>query len=378
MDLSNKKVSYFADFGAKNRTGGGYTFAQEFYRILKKLPIQLTTFAVTGVKDINLPQSAISYAFRLRRKFGAMPKQDLYLFDQPQALLWALPKAPSIAMFHGTALSETIPFGHPKALLNFLFWRKPVLCSIEKGFLSKKLGIPIFNSFSTLKAILQHFQPADLLDDHVTYLPLDLQSLSQYANEREARRKALGIDPSETLVLCLSNFSPVKQAEFLPSLAAAIFNQLPKSNVRFLFIGRGIDSKPLDDFVNSPLSGGRCIRIGEISREEALGYQHAADIAISTSKAESFGYSLTESMGAKLPLVAFNGGAIPEIIEHEKTGFISSNQDEFCGYLKELILRVELRKTMGEAGLKRVERMFSSSAFETRFLKILKNHFTPN
>jgi glycosyltransferase involved in cell wall biosynthesis len=40
---------------------------------------------------------------------------------------------------------------------------------------------------------------------------------------------------------------------------------------------------------------------------------------------EPFGLTLIESMACGCPVVAFDKGSIPEIVEHEKTGFVVNN-----------------------------------------------------
>jgi glycosyltransferase involved in cell wall biosynthesis len=44
---------------------------------------------------------------------------------------------------------------------------------------------------------------------------------------------------------------------------------------------------------------------------------------------EPFGLVMTESMACGTPVVAYRNGAVPEIIEHEKTGFIVEEFNEF-------------------------------------------------
>jgi len=52
--------------------------------------------------------------------------------------------------------------------------------------------------------------------------------------------------------------------------------------------------------------------------------------------AEPFGLSVAESMLCGTPVVAFNKGAMPELIVHEKTGFLVDNVDEAVCALKDI------------------------------------------
>ncbi len=43
---------------------------------------------------------------------------------------------------------------------------------------------------------------------------------------------------------------------------------------------------------------------------------------------EPFGLSVAEAMCCGTPVIAFNRGSMPELIEHEKTGFLVTTVDE--------------------------------------------------
>ena len=46
------------------------------------------------------------------------------------------------------------------------------------------------------------------------------------------------------------------------------------------------------------------------------------------SFSEPFGLSVVEAMACGTPVIAFNLGSMPELILHEKTGFLVTNTDE--------------------------------------------------
>ena len=51
---------------------------------------------------------------------------------------------------------------------------------------------------------------------------------------------------------------------------------------------------------------------------------------------EAFALSIIESMACGTPVIAFNRGSVPEIIQHQKTGFIVDTIDEACEALNKL------------------------------------------
>ena len=53
---------------------------------------------------------------------------------------------------------------------------------------------------------------------------------------------------------------------------------------------------------------------------------------------EPFGMSVAEAMLCGTPVVAFNKGSMPELIKHEKTGFLANNIDEAVDAVKQINL----------------------------------------
>ena len=66
--------------------------------------------------------------------------------------------------------------------------------------------------------------------------------------------------------------------------------------------------------------------IGEDQKDEFLGYALALLFPIDWP--EPFGLVLIEAMACGTPVIAYNEGAVPEIIEDGKTGFIVDNQND--------------------------------------------------
>ncbi|MGD9364796.1 MAG: glycosyltransferase [Desulfobacteraceae bacterium] len=84
------------------------------------------------------------------------------------------------------------------------------------------------------------------------------------------------------------------------------------------------------------------------------------DIFLFPSMSEGFGYAIAEAMSAALPVVAFDAGSIPELIENGQTGFLVPPNDLKNLTKKTMLLAGDphLRKRMGSAGKKRVQQMF--------------------
>ena len=77
---------------------------------------------------------------------------------------------------------------------------------------------------------------------------------------------------------------------------------------------------------------------------------HSADIFVTATQWEGFDLPLLEASYFGLPVVAYRIGAHPEIVAHEKTGNLASNEEEFTNYLSRLVQSDSTRKEFGANG----------------------------
>jgi glycosyltransferase involved in cell wall biosynthesis len=87
----------------------------------------------------------------------------------------------------------------------------------------------------------------------------------------------------------------------------------------------------------------------------------ASDVLAVPSHYEPFGIVFLEAMAMRTPVVAFRSGGAPEVIEDGETGLLARplDVDDLARCLIELLESADLRRRMGEAGRRHVEREFS-------------------
>ncbi|MHA1220941.1 MAG: glycosyltransferase, partial [Candidatus Heimdallarchaeota archaeon] len=78
------------------------------------------------------------------------------------------------------------------------------------------------------------------------------------------------------------------------------------------------------------------------------------------SEVESFGLAALEAMSCKIPVIASNGGGLPEVVTHEKSGFTVNpgDIDALANYMTILVEDENLRKQMGKQAAKEARERF--------------------
>lgn len=97
----------------------------------------------------------------------------------------------------------------------------------------------------------------------------------------------------------------------------------------------------------------------------------SADIFVTATLWEGFDLPLLEASYFGLPVVANAIGAHPEIVRHERTGFLTKDENELPLYVSRLLDDSKLRKKMGENGKVFARKNFSWSDTISRFEKVL-------
>lgn len=182
-------------------------------------------------------------------------------------------------------------------------------------------------------------------------------------------------------------------------------NNVDKSKIYVGLISSNIPKKGINDFVKLAtlaqsipnltfrLIGPKNRHIEEIKNRlpanlEIIGYQETPKDAISHTNIvvnlsrfpESFGRTVAEAMAAGRPVIAYNWGAIPELIRHEKEGFLIPfmNYSKAIKHLEYLANNPEQINRIGEQGRERANSKFSRDVFSEKLNKayhdILENH----
>jgi glycosyltransferase involved in cell wall biosynthesis len=137
---------------------------------------------------------------------------------------------------------------------------------------------------------------------------------------------------------------------------------LPRTNARLCIVG-GPPGEPRVARSEAERLGvaDRVSFVGRVSREELVRWYRRAQILVSPSLYEGFGLPAAEAMACGTPVIASNGGALPEVVADGVTGRIVPAGD--AAVLADAIAAMmddpKGCRAMGEAGHRRVLERFT-------------------
>ena len=176
-------------------------------------------------------------------------------------------------------------------------------------------------------------------------------------------------------ILFLSNM--VESKGWKKVLSACLILKNKGFNFKCDFVGEWLnkkDEKYFYDFVNKNELNERVFSHGKKLDNEKKEFLEKADILIFPTEypLETFGRVIIEAMMYGIPVIASNRAAIPEIIEHKKTGFVlkQNSPEEIVKYISELQDK-KLRERMGKEGRRRFLEKYELKNYKKKFIEIL-------
>jgi len=122
----------------------------------------------------------------------------------------------------------------------------------------------------------------------------------------------------EKILVHLSNFRPVKRIPDVIEIFERVNKKVPS---RLLMMGDGPERPAAERMARKKGISDRVVFLGKVDDvPKKLG---VADLMLLPSELESFGLAALEGMACEVPSIATNVGGLPEVIDHEKTGFLA-------------------------------------------------------
>lgn len=198
-------------------------------------------------------------------------------------------------------------------------------------------------------------------------------------NQFTFKKRNLDEDLSKKIrIISVSRLVPFKGIEY----AIKAFNQIAHRypQVKFIIVGDGSHKENYKQLVKDLNLRKQIIFAGDLTRQEVDKYLSKSDIFIHPSitpennSLEGGPVAAMEAMAVGLPVISSDHASIPEVVKHEKTGFLAVEKDvaALAVYLEELICNEEKRINFGINGRKRVEKIFDRKNWDNRLYEIIE------
>ncbi|QQG38514.1 MAG: glycosyltransferase family 4 protein [Candidatus Woesearchaeota archaeon] len=217
---------------------------------------------------------------------------------------------------------------YTKIFRNFLFYTPDKITFYSNNLINdaKEIGLPIRNS---------------------VVIPTGI-NLKKFRNIKSNTRKEFDIKKDEILITCIGMLTNRKR----PWIFINSIKELKeKYNIRALLIGHG----PLEKECKRLCKGIKEITIIG-NRKDVPEILSTSDIVFMPGIGEGLPGVVMEAAASAKPVIASNEGGTSDILIHNKTGFLSNNEEEFKRYLEILIKDKKLRNKMGKEALRRIKK----------------------
>lgn len=202
-----------------------------------------------------------------------------------------------------------------------------------------------------------------LKDYTVKLIPNGIDTRIFKPYDKNNARETLNLPQNKKILLFAcegGDKSPWKGGEFIQPVYD-YFNK--NEDIFFIVIGGAKREKIANNYLKLPY----------VYDESLLAtYYSAADLFIYPSKADNHPLVVIESLACELPVITFNTGGIPEIVNHMRTGYVAEHQnlDDFMKGINIFLSDDILRKNAGILGRKTVEEKFTIDLMVLKYLDL--------
>lgn len=171
-----------------------------------------------------------------------------------------------------------------------------------------------------------------------------------------------GIDGFEKIILSVGMVQPRKGQLAMVECMPEILKSWPRSV--YVNIGTAYDQSFQDRLLERAreLGVAGAVKLHtEVSRGDLVALVNAADVCVHPSTKEPFGLAVVEEMACAKPVVAFDIGAMPEIIDNMEDGILveSKRKEDLARSILEILDDSRLMSKMGAAAREKVVTKFT-------------------
>ena len=176
----------------------------------------------------------------------------------------------------------------------------------------------------------------------------------------------MGINENDLIIGSVGSLIKRKKFDDILSSLYSLSNKSNINNIKCLLLGEGPEKEFLQREINRKRLYDKVILTG--FKSDVFSYINALDIFILTSEREGFSRVVIEAMLMGKPVIASRIAGPSELVKENETGFLFEPGDveAITDYTQKLISSTSLRKSMGDAGRKRVIENFSIEKYVSK------------
>lgn len=258
----------------------------------------------------------------------------------------------TIFTVHGWAFNEKRTF-KAKSIIYLSQWFTSLLCDktiiISRHDYRQALSMPLTPKHKFV------FVPLGIPENNLDYI------------SKQSARKNLGLEKkSEIIIGTIAEFTKNKGLDYLLDAV----NILKPQNLQLAIIGDGEEKERMMRKIEDENLKENVTTCGFVPH--AAKHIKAFDIFVLPSLKEGLPYTILEAMNAGVPVVASSVGGIPDLIEHEKSGFLTipANSNSIAEALGKLTSDIKTRNKFSKLSKLRAQEKFSFSSMLSRTIDL--------
>ncbi len=203
----------------------------------------------------------------------------------------------------------------------------------------------------------------------VRVIPYCVDPNVYYPLDKTESRKSLGIASDANVILTVMHNvgDPRKGISHLLAALAETRNQTENKPITLFTMGKGEVAPP---------DGVQVISLGFVRDEEKKRQAYAAsDIVIHPALADNLPNTVLEAMACERPVIGFNIGGLPDMIDYGRNGLlVPAGDSRGLGYaIRQLIYNRDATKNMGAVSLQKARDEFSPAQLVQRTVGLYQN-----
>ena len=182
------------------------------------------------------------------------------------------------------------------------------------------------------KKAYELFKQKYKVDRNVYIVPtgIDVEKFYRENNpkfNRNHKRKELGIDVKDFVILFVGRIGSEKNIELLLSSMKSLMNV--SKSIKLLVVGDGPDLENYQKYIEKNKLEDHVIFAGKVPWENIVEYYLIADVFATASHTETQGLTVIEAMAASLPVVCIDDESFTDTVIHNLNGLVFKNRREY-------------------------------------------------